>query len=745
VVFPGEPGAHGESMSKESKPNITRRNVLAGIGASGVGLALGAHGVAAGEKNYDDKYDLPVAIDWQEAVYKGGEWMPVEAFPDENNNRHQDHDIDFCDDNNTLLDNGAGTPLIDIEDPLSSDLRTNNDYTSPGDPLINYHGVKPGHKGEVTLSYHVCDQPGKVKLKAKDVHIDKKLAHLARARVWYDEFDGVEVTDPGTGNPVTVPPVTGDILDDNPLIDEIIQTVPDDRFENQGGQDVPSNFTCEDYADILDLDITTGPESEIINPDEGIPITVDRTYEGCTDITVDDHTGQTGTITLSSEGPVLVVSIKGGPNGEQVYVFDEPVVLDEATFTTPGDFGISNIDVCCPETINGGNGGNGGNGKNGRGDNVYQPYEPIIAQGSLKKVLRKLKKGVHVSGDPYVAGPSDREGIHYYAYPRDNKSSMETPPAEKYDPGWITDDNIDECVDDKKVKKLKHLDGGVKLCINGTGYVARNEDKPLPDLCIYVKKIIKGKKGKPVGFKWKSNLPICRIKVASGEHTKLNVYDRATEGTAMAPRYGKNGGMNDVNGGMNDGKKGHGKHRRRPITGVRFGVCDDHDKDDYCIENSNTGYIGFKWWIPKHVDLKGKKKFKSNFHFKAKPCNGNGEAKPIFCGCGRVCSCEDATVYAYRPGNNPRIDESVEEGPFCASVPGQIVAIETDTTTYCNPNQCAETGVEFFENEFGGECDEEGRGSSEGQCSEPQLEELCNGGNGNHDGCPNGNHDKHKK
>src|SRR6056297_2910399 len=100
-------------MSKESKPHITRRNVLAGIGASGVGLALGAHGVAAGEKNYDDKYDVPVAIDWQEAVYKGGKWKKVEAFPDENNSRHQDHDIDFCDGG---MMNSA---LVNVEDPLS--------------------------------------------------------------------------------------------------------------------------------------------------------------------------------------------------------------------------------------------------------------------------------------------------------------------------------------------------------------------------------------------------------------------------------------------------------------------------------------------------------------------------------------------------------------------------------------------------------------------------------------------------
>jgi len=571
-------------MSKESKPNITRRNVLAGIGASGVGLALGAHGVAAGEKKHKDKYDVPVAIDWQEAVYKGGEWMQVEAFPDENNDAVQDEEINFCE---------GEDALINVDDPLNSDLRTNNDYTNPGDPLINYHGVKPGYGGEVTLSYHLCDQPGKLKLKAKDVHIDKKLAHLARARVWYDEFDGARPRNGENDVPVngSYPIVMGTVTGMTPEIDEVIVTGDDSRF---GGA---QNYDCDDYEDRLGrFDDGDLEGDELFGSDLAAG---DTATGDCGTITV-DATGS-GSVTLSSDDAVLIVSVKGGNEGEQVYVFEEPVILDGATFSTPTGQAISNIDVCCLEN---GNGGNGGNGHDDRGDNVYHPYEPVIAQGSLKKVLRKLKKGVHVSGDPYVAGPFDREGIHYYAYPRENTTSMETPPAEKYDPGWITDDNVDDCARGKKVKKMKHLDDGVELCIEGTGYVARNEDKPLPDLCIEVKKIIKGKKGKPVGFKWESNLPICRIEIAAGDRTDLTVFDRAREGTVMAPRYDDH----DDNG------------RRRPMTGIRFGVCDGHDEDDYCIENSNTGYIGFEWWIPKHVDLKGKKKFKSNFDFKAKPC-----------------------------------------------------------------------------------------------------------------------------
>ena len=115
-------------MSEETNRTIARRNVLAGMGASGVGLALGAYGVTAGEQHDDhDEYDVPVAVDWQESFGAHGKWKELEAFPDKNNDGTQDRKIDYCGD------------LVDIEDPLSSDRRTDDDYTDPGDPLINFH------------------------------------------------------------------------------------------------------------------------------------------------------------------------------------------------------------------------------------------------------------------------------------------------------------------------------------------------------------------------------------------------------------------------------------------------------------------------------------------------------------------------------------------------------------------------------------------------------------------------------
>jgi hypothetical protein len=126
---------------------------------------------------------------------------------------------------------------------------------------------------------------------------------------------------------------------------EVITTRTDPRFQDGSGGGTARNYQCADYEQRLDVGDVVG--SEIINP-ETTGLQVGTTYSGCTTVTVDALDDDTGTITLSSSGPVRLVSVKGGPDGEHVYVFDDPVVLDEVVFTTPGDHEISNVDVCCP-------------------------------------------------------------------------------------------------------------------------------------------------------------------------------------------------------------------------------------------------------------------------------------------------------------------------------------------------------------------------------------------------------------
>ena len=156
--------------------------------------------------------------------------------------------------------------------------------------------------------------------------------------------------------------------DGNVFADEVIVTTEDDRFENAGGGpgqggppgSAPNNLQCADYEEALDVGDIVG--TEIINP-ETTGLQVGESYSGCTTVTVTSLDDSTGTIGLSSTGPVKIVSVKGGPKGENVYVFDEPVVLNQVIFTTPTDSNISNIDVCCP--VDGDNGNGGGGQQNG--------------------------------------------------------------------------------------------------------------------------------------------------------------------------------------------------------------------------------------------------------------------------------------------------------------------------------------------------------------------------------------------
>jgi len=88
---------------------------------------------------------------------------------------------------------------------LSSDARTNNEFTDPGDPLINLTDVKPGDFGEVTFSTHLCHNDGYLWMNAPggcafsendvtepegddsdEVDGEVELADTVQTALWYD-------------------------------------------------------------------------------------------------------------------------------------------------------------------------------------------------------------------------------------------------------------------------------------------------------------------------------------------------------------------------------------------------------------------------------------------------------------------------------------------------------------------------------------------------------------------------------
>ncbi len=91
----------------------------------------------------------------------------IDAFPDEDDDGVQD-DFDeemACE---VLADVGADDAGLDPDGARTDSADTRLDNGDPA-PLINLGDVKPGDFGEVTLSFHLCDNPGYVWLNAANV------------------------------------------------------------------------------------------------------------------------------------------------------------------------------------------------------------------------------------------------------------------------------------------------------------------------------------------------------------------------------------------------------------------------------------------------------------------------------------------------------------------------------------------------------------------------------------------------
>ena len=329
-------------------------------------------------------------------------------------------DSDICDLDADADESGAlASPLRTRTGENGIGGEPNPQTTEPGDPLVDVSDVKPGDFGEVTLGFHLCGNPGYVWLTGAlqsnlendwtepereagdDTMGEGELADAVRAAVWYDtgvdgsygadsgdkdpsEGDNIRQTDEtlllrgslgdvldalsaGHGVPLDGEPGAGgsggpdgsggttspDVVTDGSRATEYIST-RDEPFRsvatNSAGKVTNGNLDCTDYESALGVDLV----GTAVEADE---FAETKTYPSCAEFTVTSFNQSDGTVTLSSENPVRVVSVKGGNQGEAIYVFDEPVILDMVTFSTPTGQNVSNIDVCCP--ADGGGGGQG--------------------------------------------------------------------------------------------------------------------------------------------------------------------------------------------------------------------------------------------------------------------------------------------------------------------------------------------------------------------------------------------------
>jgi predicted ribosomally synthesized peptide with SipW-like signal peptide len=295
--------------------NISRRKTLAALGTIGVasaGAGLGTSAYFSDQETFANNRltagTLDMVVDWEEhysdwtgdeieyaRMPQGGEepdyvlpapddnpnaedielvftgtqeefWdaTAVEAYPDANNDGLQDPIEVPCDD------------LGSLDDVLSSDDRTegevNGQTTNPGDPLISLQDVKPGDFGEVTLSFHLCENPGFVWFGGDLVrHVDGEntepeiddpdeqqsadeigpetegeLADQIQIRAWYDDCDNIY-------EPETPAACAYHLFDTSGTMEQNLNTGDGDTRDKE---DVAANIAGQvtEYLDTIDDD-----------------------------------------------------------------------------------------------------------------------------------------------------------------------------------------------------------------------------------------------------------------------------------------------------------------------------------------------------------------------------------------------------------------------------------------------------------------------------------------------------------
>lgn len=192
----------------DKRLELSRRNVLAGLGtvglaSAGAGLQTSAYlnDTESFENNTIAAGELDLKVDWQQSYYGPSEsWEFVNAHPDHDGDGEQSIQID----GQTANYSDEGRNIVDVLTCENFD----QDYESSfgdQDSLVSLDDIKPGDKGEITFSLHLCDNPGYLWMQANSVdhdgggnpepeqvaegdgENDANLAEKIDTRLWYDE------------------------------------------------------------------------------------------------------------------------------------------------------------------------------------------------------------------------------------------------------------------------------------------------------------------------------------------------------------------------------------------------------------------------------------------------------------------------------------------------------------------------------------------------------------------------------
>ena len=201
--------------------NLSRRKVLAGLGAVGLasaGAGLGTSAYFSDRESFTNNElvagELDLLVDWQQTYTANDEMVFVNAHPDHDADGEQsivadndDGQIKYSDflDEDDPDSNGENIPSLNCENiPPITEASFGTDPTTgeAQDTLVQLGDVKPGDEGEITFSLHLCDNPGYVWMQADNVTesegvntdpelaVDEldggDLASAINAKLWYD-------------------------------------------------------------------------------------------------------------------------------------------------------------------------------------------------------------------------------------------------------------------------------------------------------------------------------------------------------------------------------------------------------------------------------------------------------------------------------------------------------------------------------------------------------------------------------
>ena len=195
--------------------HLSRRKLLAGLGAVGVasaGAGLGTTAYFNDTESFQNNSltagEFDLKVDWQHEYYGPSEsWEPVNAYPDTDGDGVQDiletrDEIAQREYGNMVLSDLTAAEREAVEQEFRAQFADLPDDFEM--PVIDLQDVKPGDKGEITISMHLFDNPGYIwfggslledsdngisepESEVDDTPNSGDLAEAIQAKLWYDD------------------------------------------------------------------------------------------------------------------------------------------------------------------------------------------------------------------------------------------------------------------------------------------------------------------------------------------------------------------------------------------------------------------------------------------------------------------------------------------------------------------------------------------------------------------------------